>query len=84
VPSRRAAAQRLREHGKDPRFFETSIFQRTSWEVMRELSRNGLRLYDRMNTIPMRAGTLLKAPRQFLDFYNPMRPSVELSARKPA
>jgi len=81
--SRAAALQRLRDHGKDPRFFETSIFQRTSWEVMREMARNGLRLYDRMNTIPMRAGTLITAPGRFFDFYNPMRPSVELSARKP-
>lgn len=82
--SRRAAAQRLRDHGKDPRFFETAVFQRTSWEVMREMARNGLRLYDRMNTTRMQAGTLFKAPSQFFDFYNPMRPSVELAARKPA
>lgn len=86
--SRTAAVRRLRRYGKDPRFFETSIFLRTNWGVMRELTRNGLALYDRMNLTPMTVGrglltSLVRAPRQVLDFYNPARFAVELAARKP-
>lgn len=81
--SREAAVRRIREHGKDPRFFETSVFQRNNWEVMSVLRRNGLRLFDRMNQHHMHIGRLLAAPREWFDFYNPMRPAVELSARKP-
>lgn len=86
--TRRAAVRRLRRHGKDPRFFETSIFRRTNWGVMRELARNGLTLHDRLNVTPMSAGhgllgSLWRSPRQVLDFYNPFRLSVELAARKP-
>jgi MPBQ/MSBQ methyltransferase len=80
--SRAAAVARLRKHGKDPRFFETSIFQRTNWEVLRSCASLGLRLYDRMNQVPMNAATLVSAPRQFFDFFNPMRPAVELAARR--
>lgn len=80
--SRKAAVQRLREHGKDPRFFETSVFQRTNWEVMRAMAGLGLDLYDRMNQVPMRWATLISQPRRFVEFFNPMRRSVELAARK--
>lgn len=80
--SREAAIRRIREHGKDPRFFETSVFQRTSWEVMGVLRRSGLALFDRMNQRRMDAGRLLQSPREWLDYYNPMRAAVELSARK--
>lgn len=81
--SREAAVRRIREHGKDPRFFETSVFQRTSWEVMRVLRRHGLTLFDRMNLRPMGAGQLFRSPAEWLDYYSPTRPSVELAARKP-
>lgn len=86
--SREAGVNRLREHGKDPRFFETSIFYRTNWGVMRELARNGLRLYDRMNQVPMHPGpgllsTLVTRPAFVWDCFNPSRGSVELAARKP-
>jgi MPBQ/MSBQ methyltransferase len=81
--SRAAAVRRLREHGKDPRFFETSIFQRTNWEVMRVMRAAGLTLYDRMNQVPMGLPALFTSPRQFRDFFNPLRPAVELAARKP-
>lgn len=80
--SRAAAIRRLREHGKDPRFFETSIFQRTNWEVIRAMQSSGLAIYDRMNQVPMGLTTLFNSPQQFADFFNPMRPSVELAGRK--
>lgn len=81
--SRAAAVRRIREHGKDPRFFETSVFQRTSWEVMAVLRRHGLTLCDRMNLRPMNAAQLWRSPREWFDYYNPTRPAVELAARKP-
>lgn len=80
--SRQAATARIRAAGKDPRFFETSVFQRTNWEVMTALRRCGLRLYDRMNQQAMGPATLLASPRLWCDFYNPIRPSVELAARR--
>lgn len=82
--SRQAAVRRIREHGKDPRFFETSVFQRTNWGVMAEMRRNGLTLFDRLNQKRMHLGRLITEPRLFLDFYNPARAAVELAARKPA
>jgi MPBQ/MSBQ methyltransferase len=81
--SREAAVRRLREHGKDPRFFETSVFQRTNWGVMAEMRRNGLQLFDRLNQKHMTLGRLGTEPRLFCDFYNPARAAVELAARKP-
>lgn len=81
--SRAAAVRRLRAHGKDPRFFETSIFQHTHWEVIRAVTALGLELYDHMNQVPMRWTTLASEPKRFVDFFNPMRPSVEFAARKP-
>jgi MPBQ/MSBQ methyltransferase len=81
--SRAAAVKRLRDHHKDSRYFETSIFQRTNWEVMRAMRSAGLAIYDRMNQAPMGLSTLFASPRQFADFFNPLRPSVELAARKP-
>jgi MPBQ/MSBQ methyltransferase len=78
--TRAAAVRRLERYGKDPRFFATSVFQRTNWGVMGALMRNGLRLYDRMNQVPMQLGA---PPRMLLDFYNPCRVAVELAARKP-
>jgi len=80
---REDAIRRIREHGKDPRFFETSVFMRTNWEVMAALRRQGLTLFDRMNRQRMHLGRLLTAPLDFFDYYNPFRPSVELAARKP-
>lgn len=82
--SREAAVRRIRAHGKAPGFFESSVFQRTSWGVMAEMRRNGLTLFDRMNQKRMYLGRLVTEPRLFLDFYNPARASVELAARKPA
>lgn len=81
--SRTAAVRRIRAHGKDSRFFETAVFPRGSWEVMRELRRNGLELYDRMNQKRMHFGRMLTSPRAWADYYNPARSSVELAARRP-
>jgi MPBQ/MSBQ methyltransferase len=84
--SRDAAIRRLRSFGKDPRFFETSVFPITNWRVMRELMRLGFVLYDRLNQHAMWPGhgmTLLaRQPAQVIDYFNPFRPSVELAARK--
>lgn len=80
---REAAVRRIRAAGKDPRFFETSVFERGNWEVMRVMRRHGLQMFDRMNQKPMGAAQLLQSPREWLDYYNPTRPAVELAARKP-
>ncbi|WP_051630910.1 class I SAM-dependent methyltransferase [Afifella pfennigii] len=85
--SRRAAAARLRAHGKNPQFFETSIFYRSNWGVMATLRRLGFDLYDRLNLQPMSGlgvlfGGLVRRPRSLLDFYNPARFAVEVAGRK--
>lgn len=41
---RRLATVYLRLCGRDPRFFETSIFYRTNWEIQRALKRLGMRV----------------------------------------
>ena len=86
--SREAAIARLRQHGKDPEFFRSSVFQRTNWEVMSEMRKNGLVLFDRLNQKRMGglgAVRLLATQPAFLwDYFNPFRPAVELAARKPA
>ncbi|MDO8680078.1 MAG: class I SAM-dependent methyltransferase [Acidobacteriota bacterium] len=82
--TRHAASRRIRKHGKDPHFFETSVFQRTNWGLMAELKRHGLILYDRLNQTRMHAGRAVTSPSLFLDYYNPARAAVELAARKPA
>ena len=85
--NRQAAVRRLRRFGKDPRFFETSIFPITNWRVMRELTRVGFVLYDRLNQRAMLPGhglmqSLVRRPLQVVDYFNPCRPSVELAARR--
>ncbi len=83
---RRLASAYLRRQGKDPAYFETSIFYRTNWGVMRALAGHGFALYDLSNTIPMSLRGNLRAalqrPQDFLRFYNPMKDSVLLAARK--
>lgn len=76
------AVRRIREHGKNPAFFESSVFMRGNWEVMRSLRRHNLTLYDRLNTTPMNLRQLATRPRVFLDYYNPARAAVELAARR--
>jgi SAM-dependent methyltransferase len=86
--SKPAAVRRIVQHGKDPRFFESSVFLRSNWEVMRVLGGLGLRVYDRLNLIPMHPGVdlvraALTRPALAADFCNPFRAAVELAARKP-
>lgn len=84
---RAAVSAYLRRCGRDPRFFETSIFRRTNWGVQRLLRRLGFRLFDLDNRRAIdfsRAGlgTLRRHPAVFLDQKNPFRAAVELAARK--
>lgn len=81
------AAKRIRNAGRDPRFFENHIFRRTNREVQSAFRRLGFRLFNFDNDRPMDLGhgglkTLRERPRLFLDFWNPFRPAVELAARK--
>lgn len=86
---RRLASAYLRWNGYDPRYFETSIFYRTNWGVMRALRRAGFELYDFSASFSMaltlRHGlTVLRHPVGYLRYYNPMKESVVLAARKRA
>jgi SAM-dependent methyltransferase len=84
---RSLASAYLRRRGRDPSYFETSIFYRTNWGVMRALRRAGFELYDfsaafSMAVTPRRALTMLRYPKGYLSYYNPMKESVVLAARK--
>ncbi|WP_424627551.1 class I SAM-dependent methyltransferase [Bradyrhizobium sp. SYSU BS000235] len=77
----------LRRQGRDPSYFETSIFYRTNWGVMRALRRAGFELYDfsattSMAVTPRHALTMLRHPKIYFRYYNPMKESVVLAARK--
>lgn len=77
----------LRSLGKDPGYFDRSIFFRTNWGVQRALRRLGMEIYDlgnRWRTGPSVSmiGYALRQPRQLLRFHSPFRASVELAARK--
>jgi 2-polyprenyl-3-methyl-5-hydroxy-6-metoxy-1,4-benzoquinol methylase len=83
------AAAYLRSLGRDSRYFESSIFCRTNREVLGILKRigfepqeigTGLSMAMRPGNLP----TMLRYPRRFLDFHDPARESVVLSALKPA
>ncbi|AKR57789.1 hypothetical protein XM25_18770 [Devosia sp. H5989] len=85
---RKKAAEYLRSLGRDSRYFETSVFCRTNWEVLGSLRRRGFELQELGTGLSMalRPGNLANMMRywpRFVDFYNPGRPSVILSARKP-
>ena len=78
------ASRYLRTLGKDPTYFEQEIFYRTNWQVLRWLARLGLEAYDLTAMSPMTITTrrLWCDRKTLLDFYNPFRESVVLSARK--
>ena len=85
--SRRAAAARLRAAGKNPAFFESSIFQRSNWSVLLELTRQGFELYDLLGgpRLDLRPGNLtgLWANRgAALALYNPLKENILLRAVK--
>lgn len=86
--TREAAVKRLHEHGKDPTFFESSIFLRTNWDVIRTLKDMDFDIYDRLNQTKMSSGMnilrhAVRRPKMLANFYNPARFAVELAARKP-
>lgn len=98
---RKLAGYYLRLRGKDPAFFESSIFYRTNWGVLVTLRRLGMKVYDlnidKLNDLDginnRRVRQLLVALNRFkllwivrfglvLAFYNPLKSSVILYARK--
>jgi len=86
VPRRLASTYLLRQ-GRDPGYFDTSIFYRTNWGVMRALHRAGFELYDfsasfSMALTPRHGLTILRYPMGYLRYYNPMKESVVLAARR--
>ncbi|WP_337996695.1 class I SAM-dependent methyltransferase [Oleispirillum naphthae] len=87
LPRNKASAY-LRSLGRDPSYFETSIFYRSNWEVLAKLRQLGFEalelgaLHSRRIALS-RIPAMLRHPLKHLDFYNPFRRSVELAARKP-
>jgi SAM-dependent methyltransferase len=81
------ASQYLRSLGRNPAFFESSIFYRTNWEVLGYLRELHLEPAE-LGTLAPRAfrgrhlWEMVRHPVAFLKFYNPFRHSVELAARK--
>ncbi|MGH6678953.1 MAG: class I SAM-dependent methyltransferase, partial [Bradyrhizobium sp.] len=86
LPREKAVAY-LRSLGRDPTFFETAIFRRTNWEVLGTLRRLGFEPRDigtqRSMALSVRnLPALLARSKGVLEFYNPFRHSVVLSASK--
>jgi len=86
LPREKAVAY-LRSLGRDPTFFETAIFRRTNWEVLGSLRRLGFEVRDMGTSRSMALSlgnlpSLLTRPLSALQFYNPFRHSVVLSASK--
>ena len=86
LPKEKAVAY-LRSLGRDPTFFETSIFRRTSWEVLGALRRLGFVPRDIGTLKSMRLSlsnvpAMLLRPMHFAKFYNPFCPSVVMAASK--
>lgn len=76
----------LKSLGRDPLFFETSIFRRTNWEVLGALLRLNFELRDIGTLRSMHPLSnllaMLRQPVKFLKFYNPLCHSVVLAATK--
>jgi SAM-dependent methyltransferase len=84
--AREDVVRRLREAGRDPAFFESSIFYRTNQEVLSTLSQLDFKVYDLHNVRCMdrTLWTLwrrLRHPDEFRSFYDPRKESVMLTAR---
>ena len=84
---RAAAADYIRNLGRDPAFFATSIFCRTNAEVLRLLRKYQFDLFDIEGLKPMsftapNLGSLVRRWRQVWAFYDPGRPSVLVAGRK--
>lgn len=85
---RTLASRYLKLMKRDPGFFETSIFYRTNWGVMRSLLAAGFELYDFSATQSMAPGRktlrrMIRHPLHVLAYFNPFKESVVLAARKP-
>jgi MPBQ/MSBQ methyltransferase len=85
--SREKAIDHIRAHGRDPAFFRDHIFCRTNREVQRELATRGFSLHALSNGAARSLGwqglvAFLRAPKEWLSFWNPYRASVELAARR--
>lgn len=86
LPREKAVAY-LKSLGRDPTFFETSIFRRTNWEVLGVLRRLGFVPRDigtsqSMALSLLNLRSMLRSPATFWQFYNPFRHSVVLAASK--
>jgi MPBQ/MSBQ methyltransferase len=85
---RAQAAAYIRDCGRDPTYFETSIFCRTNQEVLGLLGGLGFEPLD-IASLESRALSLRNVPamlrqrKAFLEFHSPSRHSVTLAARKP-
>lgn len=89
LAGRARASAYLRGLGKDPGYFDSSIFLRTNWGVQRALRRLGMDLYEltnrwRTGPSPSMLRYAMQNPRELLRFHSPFRAAVELAARKPA
>lgn len=86
--SRSKAAAYLRSLGRNPVYFENSIFYRSNWEVLKKMRQLNFEVME-LGTLETRKLALksipkmLRHPLRFLRFYNPFKHSVELAARKP-
>lgn len=87
LPRKKAIAY-LQSRGRNSAFFESSIFYRSNWEVLRKLHELGFASMElgtleprefRFSNIP----SMLCHPLKYLRFYNPFKHSIELAARKP-
>ncbi len=86
LPREKARAY-LRSLGKDPAFFDTSIFRRTNHEVLGTLRALDFELRDMATLEPMdfklnNLGSALAHPLRFIGYHNPFRHSVVLAAVK--
>lgn len=84
---RRRASEYLRSMGRDPRYFESSIFCRNNWEILGLLGKLGYGMRELGDQQPLaRMPTNLKGvlrwPGRVLRFVNPCKQSVSLVAQK--
>lgn len=85
--SRQVALRYLQRLGKDPHYFENSIFYTTNWGVLYTLWRLGLRISNIDGTLPLsprewRPRLLLRHGRQVINYLSPLAESVILMAQK--
>jgi len=84
---RTLASQYLRWLGRDPTYFENSIFYRTNWGLLRALTRLDFEVFDLEGAVKMDLALnnlrgVIRHINRFLTFYNPIRSAVFLAARK--